>query len=111
MDGLVYDEFIECVRTGRPCPIDVYDAVSWMAVTALSEQSIAMGGAPVAIPGSREGDINGNCCASSAVVTSIYHALNLSEYMVPMFTEDDLKTFLDIIEKREKDYFAGKAES
>ncbi len=50
MDGLVYDEFIECVRTGRPCPIDVYDAVAWMVVTPLSEQSIAAGGAPVAFP-------------------------------------------------------------
>ncbi len=50
MDGLVYDEFIECVRTGRPCPIDVYDAAAWMVVTPLSEQSIAMGGAPVSFP-------------------------------------------------------------
>ena len=50
MDGLVYDEFIECVRTGRPCPIDVYDAAAWMAVTPLSEESIAMGGAPVTFP-------------------------------------------------------------
>ena len=66
-------------------------------------------GAPVAVAGSREGDINGNCCASSAVVTSVYHALNLSEYMVPMFTEEDLKTFLNIIEKKERDYFADRA--
>lgn len=50
MDGLVYGEFIECVRTGKPCPIDVYDAAAWMAVTPLSEASIAMGGAPVAFP-------------------------------------------------------------
>ncbi len=50
MDGLVYDAFIECVRTGTPCPIDVYDAAAWMVVTPLSEQSIASGGAPVAFP-------------------------------------------------------------
>ncbi len=50
MDGLVYDAFIECVRLGTPCPIDVYDAAAWMAVTPLSEQSVAMGGAPVAFP-------------------------------------------------------------
>jgi hypothetical protein len=65
-------------------------------------------GAPVAIPGSREGDINGNCCASSAVVTSVYHALNLSAYMVPMFTEDDLKNFLNIIEAKEKAWLESK---
>ena len=34
----------------RPAPIDVYDAAAWMSVTCLSEQSVAMGGAPVAIP-------------------------------------------------------------
>ncbi len=50
MDGLVYDAFIECVRTGTPCPIDVYDAAAWMVVTPLSEQSIAQGGAPVSFP-------------------------------------------------------------
>ena len=50
MDGLVYNEFIECVRLGKPCPIDVYDGAAWMAVTALSEESIAKGGMPVAFP-------------------------------------------------------------
>ncbi len=50
MDGLVYDAFVECVRKGEPFPIDVYDAAAWMVVTPLSEQSIAMGGAPVYFP-------------------------------------------------------------
>ncbi len=50
MDGLVYDAFIEAIRTGSPCPIDVYDGAAWMAVTALSEESISKGGAPVAFP-------------------------------------------------------------
>jgi predicted dehydrogenase len=50
MDGLVYDAFIEAVRNGTPCPIDVYDAAAWMAVTPLSEMSIAKGGAPVNFP-------------------------------------------------------------
>ena len=59
-------------------------------------------GAPVAVAGSKEGDINGNCCASSAVVTSVYHALGLSPFMVPMFTEKDLENFINIIEKKEK---------
>ncbi len=50
MDGLVYDAFIEAVRNGTPCPIDVYDAAALMAVTPLSEASIAKGGAPVEFP-------------------------------------------------------------
>jgi len=65
-------------------------------------------GAPVAVVGSREGDINGNCCASSAVVTSVFHALNISSLMVPMFDEGDLKTFMDIVEERERAYNEGK---
>ena len=35
---------------GTGVPIDIYDAAAWMAVTCLSEESIALGGAPVAIP-------------------------------------------------------------
>lgn len=50
MDGLVLRAFFDCVRNQTPMPIDVYDMASWMCISALSEQSIAMGGAPVAIP-------------------------------------------------------------
>lgn len=50
MDNLVLSAFFDAVRTGAPMPIDVYDMASWMVITALSEQSIAMGGMPVAIP-------------------------------------------------------------
>ena len=31
-------------------PIDVYDAVTWMCITALSEESIAKGSMPVECP-------------------------------------------------------------
>ena len=31
-------------------PIDVYDTASWMAITCLSEESVAMGGLPVPVP-------------------------------------------------------------
>jgi hypothetical protein len=50
MDYLVFRAFIESFDEGKPMPIDVYDGASWMAVTTLSEQSVAMGGAPVCIP-------------------------------------------------------------
>lgn len=50
MDWLVIRAFLNAVRTGTPVPIDVYDAAAWMSVTCLSEQSIATGSAPVAIP-------------------------------------------------------------
>ncbi len=50
MDGLVYDAFLEGIRLGRPCPIDVYDAAAWMCITPLSEISIREGSVPVEIP-------------------------------------------------------------
>lgn len=50
IDYLCLRGFIESVRTKTQTPIDVYDAAAWMAVTVLSEQSVALGGAPVAIP-------------------------------------------------------------
>ena len=50
MDTLVFDAFFTALQEGHPVPIDVYDMAAWMSITALSEQSIALGGAPVAIP-------------------------------------------------------------
>lgn len=50
MDWLVIRAFLKAVRERGPVPIDVYDAAAWMSISCLSEQSIAMGGAPAAIP-------------------------------------------------------------
>ena len=50
MDWLVVRAFVESVKRGTQTPIDVYDTALWMSIAALSEQSIAMGGAPVPIP-------------------------------------------------------------
>ena len=50
MDYLVLRAFIEALQQDAPFPIDMYDTAAWMSITALSEQSIAQGGAPVAIP-------------------------------------------------------------
>lgn len=50
MDYLVLAAFVESLREGKKPPIDVYDTVTWMAVTYLSEQSVAMGSQPVPFP-------------------------------------------------------------
>ena len=50
MDYLELKAFFDALRADAPMPIDVYDAASWMAITALSEISIANGSAPVEIP-------------------------------------------------------------
>ena len=50
MDGIEFRVFVDCLRDGRPMPVDVYDAAAWMAVSVLSEQSVAAGGAPQPFP-------------------------------------------------------------
>lgn len=50
MDWLLLNAFFESIRQNKIPPIDVYDAAAWMSISALSEQSIALGGAPVPIP-------------------------------------------------------------
>ena len=55
MDFLVLRGFIEAIKKQTQTPIDVYDTAAWMAITALSEESVAMGGHPVAIPDFTDG--------------------------------------------------------
>ena len=50
MDYLELKAFFDALRADAPMPIDVYDAASWMVISALSEISIANGSAPVEIP-------------------------------------------------------------
>ncbi len=50
MDWLVLDAFFDSIKNNTDTPIDVYDMATWMCISTLSEQSIAMGGAAVAIP-------------------------------------------------------------
>jgi hypothetical protein len=50
IDWLVCSAFLKAVHEDAPTPIDVYDTAAWMSISALSEDSVAMGGATVAIP-------------------------------------------------------------
>ena len=49
-DTFVLRAFIDSVRHSLPMITDVYDAAMMMAITPLSEESIAKGGAPVMMP-------------------------------------------------------------
>jgi len=49
-DYLKTHAFIECVKRRIPTPIDVYDTAAWIAVSPLSEESIAKGSEPVEFP-------------------------------------------------------------
>ena len=50
IDCLEFMAFFKAIREGSHMPIDVYDMASWMVITPLTEQSIALGGSPVAFP-------------------------------------------------------------
>lgn len=50
MDFFVLHAFIESIKARQPFPIDIYDAVTWSAITPLSEQSIEMGNETVVFP-------------------------------------------------------------
>lgn len=42
--------FVHAIKNDLPTPIDVYDTAAWIAVTPLSEKSIALGSTPVEFP-------------------------------------------------------------
>ena len=50
MDWFVLNAFVEAVKKKVNTPQDVYDAVTWSAITPLSETSIQMGGESVEFP-------------------------------------------------------------
>jgi predicted dehydrogenase len=50
MDYIMLQDFYNAVRSKMPVPLDAYDAAAWSAVSALSEMSVARGGALVDFP-------------------------------------------------------------
>ncbi|MBR5278951.1 MAG: Gfo/Idh/MocA family oxidoreductase [Clostridia bacterium] len=50
IDWLAYNGFVESIREDITPPIDTYDTATLMCIACLSEESIAKGGAPVAVP-------------------------------------------------------------
>ena len=50
MDYIMMYDLIDAIRNKKPAPMDCYDAAAWSAISALSEMSIARGGALVDFP-------------------------------------------------------------
>jgi predicted dehydrogenase len=50
MDFLMLYRMIECLRQGLPLDQNVYEGAFWSAVSELSEESVAQGGAPQVFP-------------------------------------------------------------
>ena len=55
-DAVMLKDVVERIQKGKEFPIDVYDAASWMVITALSESSIAQGGMVQQIPDFTRGE-------------------------------------------------------
>ena len=55
-------------------------------------------GMPVAIPNSYEGDVNGTLICTSDILNYIYSALGLASFRVPIYTYNDWRHYLSIIE-------------
>lgn len=55
MDWFVINAFVEAVKRKVNTPQDVYDAVTWSAITPLSESSIQLGGESVEFPDFTQG--------------------------------------------------------
>ncbi len=55
MDWFVMNAFIEAAKRKTATPQDVYDAVTWSAISPLSETSIQMGGTSVEFPDFTQG--------------------------------------------------------
>lgn len=56
MDYFQFKTIFDAVLNNKEMPIDVYDAATWMSITCLSEQSIAMGGTPQLVPDFTRGE-------------------------------------------------------
>ncbi|MDH7493491.1 MAG: Gfo/Idh/MocA family oxidoreductase [Candidatus Saccharicenans sp.] len=50
MDFIEDYRLVQCLRTGQPMDMNVYDAAAWSAVSALSEKSVARNSEPVKFP-------------------------------------------------------------
>ena len=50
IDFLELRALVECIKRKIDPPIDVYDGATWMAISPLSEASVAMGSIPVEFP-------------------------------------------------------------
>jgi len=50
MDFIEDYRLVQCLRTGQPTDMNVYDAAAWSAVSALSEKSVARNSEPVKFP-------------------------------------------------------------
>ena len=57
-------------------------------------------GAPAAVPNTAEGDVNATGICSGGIVTNMYAALDLTEYIVPRFGRAEYERFFEILDQK-----------
>ena len=67
-----------------------------------------MQGCPCAIRGAKEGDLDGVSNIMVGLVNCIYSALELSDHIVPIYSERERRAFLKILVELDKKYREGK---
>ena len=58
MDYVMMFDLINAIHNKKQAPMDCYDAAAWSAISALSEMSIARGGALVDFPDFTRGPVS-----------------------------------------------------
>ncbi len=64
-------------------------------------------GCLAAVPGTVEGDVNGMTCVA-AIIPSIYSAIDLEDFQVPLYTPEDYRRYIGLVMEREAEYQRAK---
>ena len=108
---MTYDEAVKKIREFAPeailatvRQIGAFKAPDGGMSADIKHCQVMVYGSKAAMPGSDEGNVNGSACASSALVVGVYSGLDLLDVKVPLYTEEDFKKYVSILEERENNW-------
>ncbi len=101
-----YEEVLALVRSRAPLAIE--KTLEKIRVYKRPDGSISYGrdgldctsqGSPSSPKGIPTASVNGTCCGSISLTSSIFKALDIDDIRVPLYTEKDFDYFVEMIEK------------
>jgi len=104
--GEEYESFVSYIRTRAPEAIE--KTIEKIKQFKMPDGSIcyALGGCDFTAQGvlasprdKRGASVDGACCGSDSLVSSVYSALDMSDILAPLYDEHDLGIFLETLEK------------
>ena len=104
--GEEYERFVDYIRSRAPEAIE--KTIEKIKQFKMPDGSIcyALGGCDFTAQGvlasprdKRGASVDGACCGSDSLVSSVYAALDMSDILAPLYSEAELKIFLDTLEK------------